>query len=247
MSAETNDAEFCKNCRWWHARNESCPECGSQPPTIARTSKERSPTYRADLIRRLWEAQCYSCSEEMKRVMAEAAQELESFPSETTGNPYSRRDVDRYRFLRAPHEHFQVLVEDQNEDGYTGVFYQLSRLDLDRAIDAELDGKSPEKATACICGQGDKPARQHFSECPVSPLYEASEKTDEPLAQIQASAAEGKRILRQRGKELCRELSDPTSSPKGECVYCQSINVLNAQGICAACVDSIASPRTGES
>lgn len=35
------------------------------------------------------------------------------------------------------------------------------------------------------------------------------EKTDEPLAEIQASAAEGKRILRERGKELCRELADP--------------------------------------
>lgn len=52
-----------------------------------------------------------------------------------------REDAERYRWLREPQDHFAVEVEDQNENGYTSVFYAIVREELDAAIDAARKGK----------------------------------------------------------------------------------------------------------
>src|SRR6185437_14885729 len=54
-------------------------------------SKDRAPTYRQDLIRRLWGLQCDDLPADAKRTMAEAATELEQVqPLETTAHPFAR-------------------------------------------------------------------------------------------------------------------------------------------------------------
>lgn len=49
-----------------------------------------------------------------------------------------RGDAERYRWLREPQEHLSIDIEDENEDGYTGVFYTLIRHGLDEYIDAAI-------------------------------------------------------------------------------------------------------------
>lgn len=67
-SAMQSDLEHCPT----HARLQR----EAQEASV--TSNNRSPTYRADLVRRLWEFQCDDLPEPVKRAMAEAAHELET-------------------------------------------------------------------------------------------------------------------------------------------------------------------------
>ena len=46
------------------------------------------------------------------------------------------RDCERYRWLREPQEHCAVEWEDENEDGWTNVFYPQIREGLDALIDS---------------------------------------------------------------------------------------------------------------
>jgi len=102
-------------------------------------SKDRAPTYRQDLIRRLWGLQCDDLPADAKRAMAEAATELEQVqPPETTGvRPCSCADGARYRFLREPGNAI-VYAKDrdawgQNASGH--VRYDTAE-QLDAAVDA---------------------------------------------------------------------------------------------------------------
>ena len=64
----------------------------------AKSSNERSPTYRADLIRRLWEFQTEpTCPDRVKRAIAEAAQTFEEYEVELTEAKRQRNDEQRLR------------------------------------------------------------------------------------------------------------------------------------------------------
>lgn len=47
-------------------------------------------------------------------------------------------DAKRYQWLREPQENCAVEFEDENEDGFTDVFYSLVREELDAAIDSAI-------------------------------------------------------------------------------------------------------------
>jgi hypothetical protein len=61
-----------------------------------------------------------------------------------------RADAERYRWLREPQEHCAVEFEDENEDGFTNVFYALVRDELDAAIDAALAKPSPPSTAGVV-------------------------------------------------------------------------------------------------
>ena len=78
------------------------------------------------------------CPPAMKKDIDELELEVSKLQAELA---LIKQDALRYRWLREPQEHVSVEFEDENEDGYTMVFYSKIRTELDAAVDAAIDRK----------------------------------------------------------------------------------------------------------